>query len=115
MIDTHIGYEVLPATLTHSPKSRPEAPLEYEKSRRGRTPSREEGADEKLEENGESVGRIDRMHAGGSGGDPEGGGEMKRKDKSVDRTDRLERGILFRRNENNNARIGILPGRRLGP
>lgn len=43
------------------------------------------------------------------------GGKMKRKDKGVDRTDRLERGILFRRNENNNARIGILPGRRLGP
>lgn len=60
------------------------------------------------------MGRIDQMGAGGSGGDPKAG-KMKRKDKSVDRTDRLERGILFRRNENNNACIGILPGRRLGP
>lgn len=40
---------------------------------------------------------------------------MKRKDKSVERTDRLERGILFRRNENNNVCIRILLARRLGP
>lgn len=53
------------------------------------------------------------MWEGGHGGDPKGGGGVKRKDKSVARTDRLERGILFRRNENNNARIGILPGRKI--
>lgn len=38
---------------------------------------------------------------------------MKRKDKSVVRTDRLERGILFRRNEN--VCIRVLLRKRLGP
>lgn len=35
--------------------------------------------------------------------------------KSPERMDRFERGILFRRNQNNNVCFRILLGRRLGP
>lgn len=41
--------------------------------------------------------------------------ERERQKRAVKRTYRPKRGILFRRNENNNLCIRILQGRRLGP
>lgn len=50
MIDKQIGYEVLPATLTHSPGAARPTSAEYERDG-ARRPERKR-ADEKLEENG---------------------------------------------------------------
>lgn len=41
--------------------------------------------------------------------------EERQKLALMERTYRLEKGILFRRNENNNIYFRILHGRRLGP
>lgn len=65
MIDTQIGYEVLAATLTHSPKAARRRLRNTKEQARGARRAQRKRADEKLEENGQSVGRIDRMGAGG--------------------------------------------------